>query len=250
MPPQHTGNPTLRTGLLFGVILAVLGLGSALLEWVTGATQAVVQTTNGFTSVTVSDTGASALLSCATFLAALALTFVAGMVAASRTGKVGSGTLAGLLAGLLGTLIGNVSGLIVIVFVLAPSVQVPAGSSMTPAQVQALLIGGSIGGAIFGLLLVGGLGAGMGALGGLLGASRWRKTHPAVPYAPLPYYPGYPGYPGYPSYPGPGMPAPSGSVPQPLPQPQPWPSPSSPYSSPYPTAAEQPPNSNIPPYSP
>ncbi|HEX6121663.1 MAG TPA: hypothetical protein VFY89_00810, partial [Ktedonobacterales bacterium] len=102
MAIPRTGNPTLRNGLLFGMILGLLGVANTALQWATGAERAVVRTTNGVTSVTVLDTGSSALLGCVLFLALLALTFVAGMLTARGTGSVGAGTLTGLLTGVVG----------------------------------------------------------------------------------------------------------------------------------------------------
>ena len=204
--PQRMSIPTIRNGLLFGAVLGALGLGNTIVQWLTGAYHAIAHTVNGFTSVTVSDTGASALLGCAVFLAVLALTFLAGILTAKATGRVGSGALAGLLAGSFGALVGGVSGLAVIVAFVAPSLQAPADSSMTQGQVQALLIGTSTVGVIVGLLLDGGFGAGMGALGGLIGAHQYRQAHPPIAYAPASYY-----YSGSPVYPG--MPIPPGAVP-------------------------------------
>jgi hypothetical protein len=230
MAAQRTGNPAIRNGLLFGALLGALGLANAVIQWLTGAYHAVANTTNGFTSVTVADTGAPALLSCILFLALLALTFTAGILAARSTGKVGSGALAGLCAGLVGGLVSGVGNLVIILTFVAPGIQAPAGSSMTQAQVQVLLLGTTIGGAIVGLLLDAGLGAGMGALGGLLGANSARRARSAVPYAPASYYSAYPGYPGYPAMPPqPGQPGQPGATPQS------WPSPPTPIPTPTPT---------------
>ncbi len=229
MPVQPTTNPTMRNGLLFGALLGALGAVNILIQGLTGALHAEAHTVNGFTSVTVLDTGTAALLGCVVFLALLALTFVAGMLTARGIARVGLGALAGLLAGVVGALVGSAANLAVIVATVAPSVQAPAGSQMTQAGVQALLIGTTIGGAIFGLLLYAGLGAGMGALGGLLGANSWRQAHPGpvAPYAPASCYPSYPGYPG--------MPAQADAAPQS-------------WLYPTPTSAEQPPHSGVPPF--
>ncbi len=226
MATQPTTHPTMRNGLLFGGLLGGLGLLNTLIQWLTGAIHAEAHVVNGFTSVTVFDTGASALLGCVGFLALLALTFLVGMLTARSTGKVGSGAIAGLLTGVLGALVGSAANLVVIVATVAPNLQAPAGSPMTQAGVQALLIGTTIGGAIFELVLYGGFGAGVGALGGLLGANSSRQARLAAPYAPAASYRGSPG--------APGMAAQAGAAPQ-----------SWPY--PYPNPPEQPPHSGVPP---
>jgi len=224
MPVQATTNPTMRNGLLFGALLGALGAVNILIQGLTGALHAEARTVNGFTSVNVLDTGTAALLGCVVFLALLALTFTAGMLAARGTGQVGSGALAGLLAGVVGALVGSAANLAVIVAAVAPTLQAPAGSAMTQQEVQALLIGTTIGGAIFGLLLYAGIGAGLGALGGLVGANTWRRAHSAPTAS---YYPGYPGYPG--------MPAQADAATQP-------------WLYPHPTPAEQPPHTGFPPF--
>jgi hypothetical protein len=201
MPTQRTGNPTVRNGLMFGAILGMLGAANELIQWLTGADSALVHNVNGVTSVTVNDTGSSALLGCVVFLALLGLTFIAGMITARSIGIVGSGAL-----------IGSVVGLVVAVAALAPGLEAPAGS--THAQVVALLVVSAVVGAIFGLVVDAGVGAGMGALGGLIGANGYRQSLPPTPPA---YYPGYPGTPAQPGMAPP--PWPSASTPQPPPYP-------------------------------
>ncbi len=195
MATQRTGNPIIRNSLLFGALLGLLGLGNALPQWRTGAEGVLVHTTNGVTSVTVTDTGPSALLGCVVFLALLVLTFVAGMLTARKNGSVGSGAVTGLLVGIVGTLVGSVAHLLILVVGVAPNLQAPAGGPMTQSQVRTVLIGITVVGAIFGLLLTGGLGAGMGALGGLVGANGYRKVMLSTPASPA-YSPfGSPGMP-------------------------------------------------------
>ena len=216
MPPQQTGRPALRNGLIFGAILAAVGLGNSLIQWLAGAYVVSTHAVNGFTSVNVNDTGPTAFLGCVVFLAVLALTFVAGMLAARRTGKVGTGSIAGLIAGAFSALVGGTLSLVVNIVLVAPALQVPAASTMTPSQVQALFIGTTVAGLILRLFFDSGVGAGMGALGGLLGANTYRKS---LPVGPAPYAPVYPGMPGMP---GAG------------PAPQPWPYANPQYPSQYP----------------
>lgn len=219
MPPQQTGHPAIRNGLIFGAILGVLGLGNTLVQWLAGAYSVSTRTTNGFTTVNLNNTGPSSLLQCVLFLAMLALTFVAGILAARRTGKVGSGSIAGLVTGVVGALTGGIVGLVTIITLVAPGLQAPADSTMSTGQVQALLIGATIFGVIVGLAVDVGIGAGMGALGGLIGANSYRN---AAPVAPAQAYPGYPNYPAYPNYPGYSAMSPqAGDAPQQWSYPQP-----------------------------
>src|SRR5690242_15552821 len=104
-----TGNPAVRNGFLFGIIIAVLG--------------AINSAVSYFTSPTSAAAAPSALsfLGCLFFLVYLALFFVAGMMTARQTGTVGSGAITGLIAGLVGGIIGGIIAVVVVV-VRPPSV--------------------------------------------------------------------------------------------------------------------------------
>lgn len=231
MPPQRTGSQALRNGLIFGAILGVLGVGNTLLQWVAGAYHLVGYTTSGGSSVNLNDSGAPSLLGCVVFLAMLALTFAAGALAAHGTGKVGSGAIAGLLTGVFGGLIGGIGSVVVMALLVAPSLSIPPDVSMTPDQVETLVVAIVAAVSIFVLLVEMGVGAGIGALGGLVGAQNARKTAVAPGYPGAPNYPGYPGYPNYPGYPG--TPAQPGAAPQPWQSPNPPENPQNPQYPPY-----------------
>ena len=96
--PQPTGNPAVRYGFMFGVILAAISVVSAIIQWTTGAYAVRANPT----SLADTNIGPALLLGCLGFLLILALTFVAGMRASGETGKVGAGAIAGLIAGLIG----------------------------------------------------------------------------------------------------------------------------------------------------
>jgi hypothetical protein len=198
MPAQPQGRPALRNGLIFGAILALLGIGNTFVQWKSGAFATTSQYSNGFTTVNVSDTGASSLLGCVVFLAMVGLTFVAGYLTARRVGRASAGAIAGLIAGIVGALVGGAVGFAVIVLLVAPGLQTPAGSGWTHTQVQAALIGTTLGGAVLGLLLDAGFGAGMGALGGLAGVNSYRTMRAGM----AAFYPSMPGQPGVPPQPG------------------------------------------------
>jgi hypothetical protein len=231
MPPQRTGALALRNGLIFGAILGVLGVGNTFIQWVTGAYHLMGRTTNSFSSVNLIDTGAPSLLGCVVFLAMLALTFAAGALTAHSTGKVDSGAIAGLLTGVFGGLIGGAGSVAVMALLAAPSLSIPPDISMTPDQVETLVIGIVAAVSISVLLVEMGVGAGIGALGGLIGAQNARKMAAVAP--------GYPGYPNYPGYPGTPV-QPSAAL-------QPWPSPNPPENPQNPQYPQYPPYSAPPP---
>ena len=229
MPKQSTGGAVMRNGLIFGSLIAAMVIGNVIFRWLTGGYEITSQTNGGVTSVNDFSTGSSFLLGCVIFLGILALTFVAGMLTSRKTGGVGSGSLAGLVAGALGALLGGVAAVIIILTVVAPSIQAPAGSNMTQSQMQGFLIGAEIFGLIFALFAYGGFGAGLGALGGLVGRNSYLRANPPQPYQ-QPFYPGGPWQPGayYPAAPYPGAPY----APPQYPSPQ-YPSPQYP-AAPYP----------------
>jgi hypothetical protein len=239
----RAGHPVLRNGFIFGGILAVLNVANLIVLLATGSYAVSSQAANGTTTSSLDTSGISTLLSCFLFLVALALSFIAGMLTARASGKVGAATLAGFLTGLLGTLIGGVIGLVLIVVVAFPNVTVPPGSTLSLGQVQALLVGTAIFALAFGLIVNAGAGAGTGALGGLVGKSSYRSPVLVPAYQPAPY-PGMPAMGSQPLYPYPQVPdwtqPPGGYPPQ---QPPAYPQPNYPGPSyPQPNYPEQPPN--------
>ncbi len=210
---QTQGKPAVRYGLIFGAVIAAIGIASTLLQAVMG-TAALISATG-----TLTRTGAvTTLLGCVLFLVYLGLYFVAGMLTARRTGTVGSGAVAGLIAGALGGTIGG--GVSLIIKLANPA---PAALSQSGVSGSVFMIGVIIG-VIFGIALDIGLGAGLGALGALAGRGQFRG--PAQPYQEA-MYQGFqqPGYPQYPQqgYPQPGAyPPPPGEYPAP-PQPGAYP---------------------------
>lgn len=222
----------MRNGLIFGAVIAALIIGDTIVGWLTGAYDISSQTNGSISSTSFFISGVPALMGCAIFLGALALTFVAGMLTARKTGGVGGGSLTGMAAGALGALLGGVASLIVTITLEAPGAQPPVGSGLTQSQMQGMLIGSEIFGLVAGLFQYGAFGAGLGALGGLVGRNSYLKAnppayqapfYPGAPWLPGAYYPSapYPGpqYPGAP-YPGPQYPAPPYGAPPPYAGPQ------------------------------
>ncbi len=204
----RTGNPAIRNGLIFGIIIAVLGVGNTALSYATRDT-------------TAAGLGLVGILA---FIIDLALFFVAGMMTARATGTVGSGAVSGLVAGLIGGLIG---GIVAVIFLLTNPLPISsinsAGSGLSESDLRNIVIVGGIIGLVLGLLLDAGLGAGLGALGALVGRGQYQSAHPAAAYQESMYQgmpqPGYPAQPG--AYPPP-PPAP-GYPPQPGQPGQQWP---------------------------
>jgi hypothetical protein len=244
--PPRAGHPVLRNSFIFGGILAGLNVVNLVVLVATGSYTVSSQVVDGSTTVSLDNSGVSTLLSCFLFLVALALSFIAGMLTARASGKVGGATLAGLLSGLFGTLIGGLIGLVLIVVIAFPNVTAPPGSTLTVGQMQALLAGAASVALVFGLVVNAGAGAGTGALGGLVGRSSYRSPVPA--YQPYPY-PGMPALGSQPLYPYPQVPdwtQPPGGYSQPnYPQPN-YPGPAYPQAnypgSPYPQPSYPPSN--------
>lgn len=201
------GNPAVRNGFLFGIIIAVLGIINSVVSYFTTPTSSSATTPNAF-----------GLLGCLFFLVYLALFFVAGMMTARQTGTVGSGAITGLIAGLVGGVVSGIVGVVVVV--IRPPVVDTAGTNLTQSELQTAIIIGAIVGVVLVLLVEAGLGAGLGALGALVGRGQYQTQHPAAAYQDSMYQgiqqPGYPPQPGYPApgaYPPP--PAAPGYPPQP-----------------------------------
>ncbi|PWT70472.1 MAG: hypothetical protein C5B60_12085 [Chloroflexi bacterium] len=218
-------NPAVRNGLVFGAILAGINIISTLIQWIGGSYQAVAQAGNGSGSTL----GAATLFGCLAFLVGLALCFLAGMNTVSRTGRLGSGAIAGLITGLVGELVGGVLGLVLVLAFVLPTLHIPSDSTLTPGQIDAIIVGSAVVALIIGLIIDGGIGAGLGYLGGLVGKNNY--TEPVQSYQESYYPPG--GYSAAPPPPTPYYPTP----PQP---PYTPPAPSGPQAGPYPPAPQQP----------
>jgi hypothetical protein len=228
-------NPAVRNGLIFGAILAGINIISTLIQWIGGAYQAMAQAGSGSGTAF----GALSLFGCLGFLVGLALCFLAGMTTVSRTGWLGSGAIAGLITGLVGELVGGVLGLILVLAFVLPALHIPADSTLTSGQIDALIVGSGIVGLIIGLIIDGGIGAGLGYLGGLVGKNTYAGPvqgnqesytaagggYPSAPPPPPPYYPPSP-YPpappepySLPQQPPPQYPPQQAQPPEPPPKP-------------------------------
>ena len=205
--PQRIAPSVFRWGAIFGLVIAVLGIGNALLQ---SFARSMGPSGNGF-----------GLVSCVLFFAVLGLLFEAGHMAARETGRLAAGTWAGIIAGAIPAF---VLGIVVTFQVV--SEQLNKNQLTNSAEAVGTAIGVLI--VVAGLVLVAGaVGAGLGVLGALLGRSSYRKSHPQAAY------PGYPPY-GMPYPPygaNPAMPPYSGVPPSPYPpySPQPAYPPASPY---------------------
>jgi hypothetical protein len=206
-------NPAVRNGLVFGAILAGINIITTVIQWLGGSYQAMAQAGNGNGSMV----GAATLFGCLAFLVGLVLCFLAGMNTVSRTGRLGSGAIAGLITGLVGELVGGVLGLVLVLAFVLPTVHIPSGSTLTPGQMDAVVVGSAVVQLIIGLIILGGIGAGLGYLGGLVGKNNYTgaaqsyqqsyypaESYSAAPPPPTPYYP--PPQPPYTTPPPPSAP--------------------------------------------
>ncbi|HEX8982833.1 MAG TPA: hypothetical protein VF792_08695 [Ktedonobacterales bacterium] len=206
---ERQGNPAVKWGLIFGVLLIVVELVNVGIEYATGTLTGSAATSGGaFDSTALVS---SLARSCIVFLIQAGLYFTAGMMAARQNGRIGSGAIAGLIAGAMG---GVVRAIVVVPLAMNMNFPVPSNSSMSPEQYHGVIVGGIIFGAVIGIGVGLGIGAGVAALGGLVGRSQFERLHPPQPMmesfyqpmAPAPGYPampqpGYPPAPGYPQYP-------------------------------------------------
>jgi hypothetical protein len=122
-----------------------------------------------------------------TFIIALAGLFVVGIMAAQKTARAATGTLAGLWAGLVGGLGLGIWSLIAVLalgqsaFQQGINMATAQQSSLNASQVQSIAVVTLI---ILGVVYAAvglGIGAGLGALGGLVGRSRAKV--PAMEYS-------------------------------------------------------------------
>ncbi|HLG64520.1 MAG TPA: hypothetical protein VKY19_21460 [Ktedonosporobacter sp.] len=194
----NSRNIAFQQGLIAGLILAAIASTVLLIN----------------TFVNVTNTGTALLLTLLVFLLGLAAYFVAGILAAKKTGKVSTGTLAGLWTGGIYGVIGFVVSMVLFFSVNLPRLMANFNNlpSSTSTSADAFRAGATIGGvafAIFGIAFAIGLGAGLGALGGLIGKSTSKVTPlPAYPHQPYPAQP-YPPASAYPDQPYPNQPYPN-----------------------------------------
>jgi hypothetical protein len=169
------GHPALLWGVLFGALLAVLVILDRF--FLAGILRRA--------GLTGGSLGAALIAQMIFFAVALALFFVAGLLAARRAGTVEAGLYAGLLAGLIG---GIVALVLSVLFVAGAARHMPAALRLPRPQAlraraiyTALLAGGLVR-SVLGVIAATVIGGGMGALGGLAG-----RGHP--PAGPYPYQP-------------------------------------------------------------
>lgn len=182
-------NPAMRYGLIFGVILAVLGVANSVRSLVTGA-----YANAGSGTVDAAGT----LIGLALLVIGIVLYLLAGRSAAAQTGRVGTGAVAGLIAGLVSSVVGAIVLIAIVLGAPVPSIPASATGTLTQDQFATIYRGAAIGGAIVSIAFAAGIGAGLGALGGLMGKSAYEKTHPPMPMGMPGAYPPPPGFPNQP----------------------------------------------------
>lgn len=179
--PPPARNVVLQYGLIFGLIQTVIAVSILFL--------------NTFVTTSV---GLALLLAIANSLLSLAAYFAAGVLAASRTGRLSTGTFAGLWAGVSYGVLNFLVSLIIFLQVTLPRALAILSSSSAflsnPDAARTGAILGGVGVEILGGLLAIGLGAGMGALGGLAGRQRSPLySTPVILTYMSPVYPPRPG---------------------------------------------------------
>jgi len=212
----NSRNIAFQQGLIMGLILAAVASAILLIN----------------TFVNTTNVGTALLLGGLVFLLGLVAYFVAGILAAKKTGKVSTGTMAGLWTGAVYGVIGFIVSMGLFFGVNLPKAManlnnLPSSPSTNIDSVRTLAIAGGVGAAIFGIAFAIGLGAGLGALGGLIGKNTSKvvppPAYPNQPYPAQPYPPtAYPGQPypnqSYPNQPSPDQPYSSNPYPnQPYP---------------------------------
>lgn len=175
MHSRSTGSPAFRHGIRFGILLGIVQIALSL-----------------FTAYGNGGNSAS-ILSTAGVAVAVIIYLLAGLLAASRTGRVGTGSFAGLWTGIIGFLIGFFGALVISsmnIDRLRQNAQVAAQAAAgqihqavaLPVTNQALLLAALMAG-VLGILLSLVLGLMLGAIGGLIGRAFFRPVLPptAVP---------------------------------------------------------------------
>lgn len=219
MQPDSTsptpGRVAFRYGWIIGLILAVVE--TIILIIVTHSSAANLSSSGDINNtLSLGRSAGPIVLNLIGFVLGLVAYFVAGILAARRTGRVSTGVFAGMWAGgFYGAIDCIIAIILFFTVTFGPAMDLYSRIYHSPAQLNSLhtvLIASTLIGSLIGVALAIGWGAGLGALGGLIGRSSWRKQHPPQPYPSL-FYPGQPYPPPMQQYP----PA------QSYPAQQPWP---------------------------
>jgi hypothetical protein len=206
-------SPVMRWGLLFGVIIAILG---AIQEGLSADVLRAAQGSSTTISTGAALEGVGVLIIDVSFLLLLGLT---GLLTSRETGTVGSGAFAGALAAVIGGLVATVVSLALFRSTLGT---LPINFNALDERGQHAVIGAVILSGMCSTFIYGLIGAGLAAIGGLIGRAFYNPNDygeyggydgygepiysPAPPGPYQPYQAPPPGYPAYPPYPGGGYP--------------------------------------------
>lgn len=171
---QDVGHPAIRYGVIFGLLLGLIGVGVTVLEWLSGSYTPHVSIVGSSISLGYSGKDVPLGWDCTNAAVTFALIYASGVLASRRTGKIRSGAGAGLIAGSLGAIMAGVATLNMIL-VSSPA-SLPSAHASAPVQANAtLLVAVSSLLTVLGACIFGGLyGAFFGFLGGSLGVARLR----------------------------------------------------------------------------
>lgn len=203
----------MRWGLLFGVIIAILG---AIQQGLSADVLRAAQGSSTTISTGAALEGVGVLIIDVSFLLLLGLT---GLLTARETGTVGSGAFAGAIAAVIGGLVATIVSLALFRSTMST---LPINFNALDERGQHAVIGAVILSGMCSTFIYGLIGAGLAAIGGLIGRAFYNPYEygeyggydgygePSYPQAPpgsyQPYQAPPPGYPAYPPSPGAGYP--------------------------------------------
>jgi len=207
----------MRWGLLFGIVIAILG---AIQEGLSADVLRAAQGPSTAVSTGAALEGVGVLIIDVSFLLLLGLT---GLLTSRETGTVGSGAFAGAIAAVIGGLVATVVSLALFRSTLST---LPINFNALDERGQHAVIGAVILSGMCSTFIYGLIGAGVAAIGGLIGRAFYNPYdygdyggydgydgygEPIYPQAPpgpyQPYQAPSPGYPVYPPHPGAGYPS-------------------------------------------
>lgn len=203
----------MRWGLLFGVIIAILG---AIQQGLSADVLRAAQGSSTTISTGAALEGVGVLIIDVSFLLLLGLT---GLLTARETGTVGSGAFAGAIAAVIGGLVATIVSLALFRSTMST---LPINFNALDERGQHAVIGAVILSGMCSTFIYGLIGAGLAAIGGLIGRAFYNPYEygeyggydgygePSYAQAPPGSYEPYqappPGYPAYPPSPGAGYP--------------------------------------------
>lgn len=177
-PPQ-SGKIALLSGAIFGIALGLIHIVITIVLQLNNQQQQQNGTPGNLPSTSV-------ILYLVTPLIWIIGFLIGGAWAAKRTGKVGTGTLAGLFAGTFGGVLAGFGQVISAALQMNQQASQYGNLGATSSAGTSLILVGSFATIVYVLILALGAGAGFGALGGLIGQSiSGVRPQPQLPVQPV-----------------------------------------------------------------